>query len=31
MSSLKPNKKLLVKIVEHKLEEIFSNSIRGDV
>ena len=31
MSSLKRNKKLLVKIVEHKLEEIVSNSIRGDV
>ena len=26
-----PTKKLLVKIVEHKLEEAFSDSMRGDV
>ena len=31
MFSLKCNKKLLIKIVEHKLEEAFSDSIRPDV
>ena len=31
MSSLKHNENLLMKIVEHKLEESFSDSIRGDV
>ena len=31
MSSLKRNEKITRKIVEHKLEEAFSDSIRGDV
>ena len=31
MFSLKGNKKNTRKIVEHKLEEAFSDSIRGDV
>ena len=31
MSSLKRNEKIILKIVEHKLEEAFSDSLRGDI
>ena len=31
MSFLKRNEKIIRKIVEHKLKETFSDSIRGDV